>query len=342
MRDVMSVADFEHADFALAAASARSASEPTLSALRLLCVLFAHGGAPLTAVRLDGVRALLRTLDTLTKAEQAKYMHASDSTSLWAYGRFVASLIEAEPRMRRASPPRPLVTAEGRRLHVVGDSHTLSYAWRSIRVGKEQCVLTPCLIPGLKAFHAVAAVAEQGGVHTAKGERGRLLCKALARIAAADGSGERLDIIVSAGEIDTRDGIASAVRKGRYATIEDGAAATAALFVAALRELAPRNTRIVLLPVPPHARRAKKAGRYRARAKRRECTAYFNAALRGAVGDDDPKLLFLDAFRDLVDPATTEAVLDPALRCDGSHTNALVVSILERHLRNSTKNTQRI
>ena len=279
----MSSTDFEHAEFAAAAAStsADSAAESTLTALRLLCVLFAHGGAPLTAERLDGVRTLLSSLHTLSEEEQRYYMHSRASTSLWAYGLFIAALIDAEPRMRRASPARPLVTdvplacAEGcrRRLHVVGDSHTLSYAWREIRIGEEQCVLTPCLIPGLKAYHAAVAVSEQDdGVHTAKGRRGRLLCEALARIAATDGNeladGARLDIVVSAGEIDTRDGIASAVRKGRYATLEEGAAATAALFVAALRELAPPNTRIVLLPVPPHARRAKKAGRYRARARR--------------------------------------------------------------------------
>ena len=337
-----------------ASSAASTASASAVGALRLVAILFAHAGARFTSARLVRLTALLRTLSELPASEQRLMQRSAESASLWAFGVFIGALLAAEPRMHRAEPPRPLV-CEGagddfraQRLYVVGDSHALSFAWRRIKVrglDASTLILAPWLIPGLKAFHVAAAVAEPPASSTAVGARGRALRSALHRIAfeQTTGPGVRgiVDVIVSAGEIDTREGIAGAVRKGVYADHAEGGRATAASYVAALGALAssaPR-LRILVLPVPPHAARPKRAGRYRARARRRECTEHFNDALRRSIAAaDDAAVVLLDIDSELHNPnptasKTSTVALDPRLRCDGTHMNAAVVSILERALR---------
>ena len=146
----------------------------------------------------------------------------------------------------------------------------------------------PWLVTGAKAWHI-----RPGSIHYTR----RNLDRALACLAgdrrgdrrrpAADSGGgvERHILIVSAGEIDAREGIGPAVRKGKYASLAEAVRVTLDGYAGTLRAVAREiDMDIVVLPVPPPALRGKKIGREGHREERTTIVKLMNERLRQLFG----------------------------------------------------------
>ena len=173
-------------------------------------------------------------------------------------------------------------------LFVLGDSHTLTYAWRTLHLqsGLRTCV--PILITGIKAWHFRKDT--EFYTHTA-------LHNALEEIRKNNSAKE---LIVSAGEIDVREGIGRALDKGRYDTLNAAIDATVCAYISELVDISKKySIRLYVLPVPPHAKRPSKRGRWRNRERRRKSCTLFNECLRIHCKSHYGALHYLDFIDDL-------------------------------------------
>jgi hypothetical protein len=161
-----------------------------------------------------------------------------------------------------------------------------------------------------------------------------------------------LDVLISCGEIDVREGIGGALDKGKYTKISTNTNThnvdstgsteferlcaatrhTVTAFLDGLQELGRRlNLRLILLPVAPHASRPAKRGRWRMRARRRDTVKLFNAFVHEHMDQFSPShVVFLDYSSALYDE--DKAALDPKFDCDKTHLNAKVLTVLENAL----------
>lgn len=153
------------------------------------------------------------------------------------------------------------------------------------------------------------------------------------------------EILVVVGEIDCREGIGPAHRKGKYATLQAAVDGTVDAYVAALRRCsarrslsppaasgastsAPTPLEVYVLPVPPpadpkHQERARIVG-------------LFNQTLRQAIGRcaadgaGGGRLHFAD-YTDKLGVGTPPR-LRPEFNADGTHCSPAVVALLEAAL----------
>jgi len=130
-------------------------------------------------------------------------------------------------------PTSPLAGA----IFLVGDSHVVPAAWRSVDVRGSRHVLVPCLVTGVKIWHLRAA----SKFHTKYNFWERL------------GSLPRgAPLILCLGEIDCREGVVRAVQKGLYSNLEQSLKALVDLFLEVLRECRRRlpRSQIFVHPIP--------------------------------------------------------------------------------------------
>ena len=220
-------------------------------------------------------------------------------------------------------------------LFVIGDSHTLTYAWRSVRVQGELRTCIPILITGIKAWHFQEST--EFYTNTA-------LQNALLEIKKASNTRE---LVVSAGEIDVREGIGRALDNGHYQTLQQAVEATVLVYVKALANISTRYSLILfVLPVPPHAKRPSKGGRWRNRERRRKACTLFNNALRVQCEKAGPSLQYLDFIDALyIEDETTShqkdqkmgliedpetRVLNPKYDSDKTHLNRHTLTLLQK------------
>jgi hypothetical protein len=230
-------------------------------------------------------------------------------------------------------------------LYVVGDSHTLTYGWRSMMVNGRYRTIVPFLITGIKAWHVQSGT--KFYTHTAL----LIAFKQLKSYGCKE-------IIFSAGEIDVREGIGAAFDKGKYSTLEAACSHTAQVFIDALEDISKQySISILLLPVPPHASRGKKNGRWKNRQRRRKACVLFNRALRTNSSASD-HVNMLDFFQKLCSPppkrwdggkrVTKEPeaeqedlefanVLNPMFDSDKTHLNKRTLALLESSIQEVVK-----
>jgi hypothetical protein len=216
-------------------------------------------------------------------------------------------------------------------IFAIGDSHVLSLAWQTIRIqfeGKD-CfrTLIPCPITGLKAWHTRRGTKffTHYNLH---------LC--LRRLPPSCRT-----IILSAGEIDCREGIGGSLLEGYYKSCDDAVENTIQEFLANLNSVADEyNLQILIMPVAPHAYRSEKNGKSLGRGQRRQRMRLWNDLLRNFCSSSRCKtyntnIFLLDYEEDLRAPDNSSPVgfvLNKHYNCDFTHMNSAFIPLLENAL----------
>lgn len=207
-------------------------------------------------------------------------------------------------------------------LYFVGDSHVLSLAWQVLHPTPDfSRRVVPLLVTGLKAWH----VRPETRFFTQTCLR-RVLRQAQPKT-----------IVVSAGEIDCREGFGGPLLKG-YDCVSpemelDLVRETIRSYIRALEHL--HVPQILLLPVPPHSQRGR--GREKSRHVRRTTTRLWNRELRRSLRQEHKRAIYcLDYERFLLDDSRVdEYVLKPSLNADSTHMNSAFARHLEAALAES-------
>ena len=228
------------------------------------------------------------------------------------------------------SPPTIMQQSTYPPIYVVGDSHVLSLAWQTLNlntsVGQKQRQFVPFPATGLKAFHTITPrFFTHDNLHACL-QRLPPSCRT---------------IILSAGEIDCREGIGGLLLEGYDQDCKDAIEKTVVEYLRALTELANHyKLQILLMPVAPHAYRSEKNGKSLGRAKRRETMHIWNDILRRELGRDDEisqqnkyKRIFLldyeEQLRQQNDSSPVGYVLHPSYNADYTHVNSALVPLVQ-------------
>mmetsp|Transcript_5291 Transcript_5291/g.6798 ORF Transcript_5291/g.6798 Transcript_5291/m.6798 type:complete len:499 (+) Transcript_5291:2-1498(+) len=232
-------------------------------------------------------------------------------------------------------------------IYALGDSHVLSIAWQTIQIAassrhnndddvniKKESIQFRTIIPypvtGLKAWHT----RKQTKFFTYNN-----LKINLQRLPSATKT-----ILLSAGEIDCREGIGGFKLQGYNENCDDAVYNTVLEYVLAIQTIAEEyDLQILLLPVAPHAYRSEKNGKAKGRAMRRERMQLWNDLLRSMLstssisslenGIQKQKVFLLDYEKDLrVDDASSPVgfVLNKIYDADYTHMNSSFLPLLER------------
>ena len=186
-------------------------------------------------------------------------------------------------------------------IFVVGDSHVLSLAWQTLRIDPSRGRTTtvsdglrgsdggrpafrtavPFLVTGMKAWHVRPSTRFFTHYNL------RACLDRLPRMMRGGSGGSRATatIILSAGEIDCREGIGGSLLQGYYRDCGDAVRRTVTDYLASLSDLAREyRLQVLVMPVAPHAYRSEKNGKSTGRARRRETTHAWNETLRSDFG----------------------------------------------------------
>lgn len=220
-------------------------------------------------------------------------------------------------------PPSYSQAFSSKRLFLVGDSHVLSLAWSMVYFpdnsgNLQHRLVFPVVTTGLKAWHMRQ--------NTSFFTRTCLQIQLNRNFVPT--------IVVSAGEIDCREGMGGALLQSYTDTCSSHVQRTVQEFVRALTELLSdffHLKQILVMPVPPHAH-AKK-GRTVGQAARRETTLLWNEELRRLLSETDG-VFFLDYFEDLKAPDHKHYALNTVFNADSTHMNAAFAPLFERSILN--------
>jgi len=243
----------------------------------------------------------------------------------WKMGRY----LNQQQYKQQQQQQQPL-----RKLYIVGDSHSLSLAWRNLDwggdVGGRRIV--PAVCTGIKAFH-LTTECRPFFTKTNFDQQIRLHC--------CRGQSGAKTIVVCAGEIDTREGMVREGRSDIRGTVEN--------FVSGLKTLLNLEDnsieQILVMPVCCHAKRPKK-GRVIGREARRVTVGIWNACLREVLEGGEEiggeGIYFLDYFDALADKEEEgEGILLKELSCgDGTHMNGGFEDFFVRAVRESGCNME--
>mmetsp|Transcript_48078 Transcript_48078/g.145195 ORF Transcript_48078/g.145195 Transcript_48078/m.145195 type:complete len:589 (-) Transcript_48078:23-1789(-) len=235
------------------------------------------------------------------------------------------------------SLPKKLSILEPAPLFVLGDSHVLSIAWQTIRIRQVDSALekisyrlaVPFPSTGIKAWHTRRCT-RFFTYYNLRSCLGRLPVKSKT-------------VVLSAGEIDVREGIGGKLLEGYYGNCDDAVRNTVRMYVKAVAFLAEEfDKQILLLPVAPHAYRSEKNGKSTGRALRRVRTELWNDVLREVcrvpMCDEEKKsgnlqrVFLLDYEKELRakdDSSPVGYVLNKFYNADFTHTNSAMLSRLE-------------
>ncbi|KAL7512143.1 hypothetical protein ACHAXN_009313 [Cyclotella atomus] len=236
------------------------------------------------------------------------------------------------PQVETHSLPHPPV-------YVLGDSHVLSLAWQSIYLhSSENCCMYRTFVPypstGIKAWHFRNST--QFFTHyNLNASLQRLLQNSTQRY-------KPKTVMISAGEIDCREGIGGSLLHGYYKDCNDAIENTVLQYLKSVSSTAREyNLQVLLMPVAPHAYRSEKNGKALGRAKRRETMHVWNEVLRRELQlcpeslSRYPHVFLLDYEKKLRidDPQSPVGyVLKPSFNADYTHVNSTVVKLIMKSL----------
>ena len=246
-------------------------------------VLFAAGA----------VELLPPLIALIEPARAVKDLHLTRVRNENAYYCCVAQLATTLPLPLPCLPP----------LYVMGDSHSLAPAWRTVRFKGEPHLLVPRLVTGCKVWH----------LREASDFFPKANFEAAVR-AIPDGS----PVVCIFGEIDCREGLLIAVERKRYPSLEAGVAHTVKIYVGVLKGLAAsKRLQVLVHPVPPVLNET------------RHIVNLFNRELAAAV-KRERSLHMLDFYDALLAPGGN--ALAEGLKLDGTHMHPDYVKLMERSL----------
>eukprot|EP00501_MAST-03F_sp_TOSAG23-6_P002076 GSMAST32.ASY1.ANO1.2168.1 assembled CDS len=258
-------------------------------------------------------------------------------------------------------------------VHVLGDSHCLSLAWRQCKDiltsstrenNMKRCVFIPHLITGLKAWHLrgvsspIELILFENEIHTTNNRN----------------IGNIIDIILTVGEIDCREGIITAVGKKKYVSFEEAVQKTVQSFLEGIHRTLQKypEIRFFLMPVPPPTLKRQTKDillENVCRAKipsekeiqRAKITRLFNMELRKALlidrkilgtGKALNRIWLLDYATDIVDVIQIGECnlgeeeeshyevefLSQQYECDGTHCSPAIIPLVEKSLQKAIQN----
>lgn len=243
-----------------------------------------------TSGNLGALPALIKLIEP---AREVKDLHLTRVRNENAYYCCIAQLMTSMPLPLPVLPP----------LYLVGDSHSLSPAWRSVRYRGTEHLLVPRLVTGCKIWH----LREASDFFTRANFEAA--CKAI-----PDGS----STIFMFGEIDCREGLLVAIERMRYPTLEAGVAHTIRIYIGVLKALAAsRKFTILVHPIPPVLNET------------RHIVTIFNKQLAEAV-KKERNLHMLDFFSQLV--SSDGSALADGLQLDGTHMHPDYTKLMEEEL----------
>jgi hypothetical protein len=247
------------------------------------------------------------------------------------FTRLRSNILMAERTTQDALPPllwqlpHTNTTTEPKPIYFVGDSHVLSLAWQTLWIPDSTGVslhprmVVPVITTGLKAWHVR---------HSTRFFTHTCLKALLQRVSAPS-------IVVSAGEIDCREGLGGPLLEGYKQSCHEHVCQTVKEYVNALRELVvdPETAvqQILVMPIAPHKQTSK--GRVEAQAARRETSRAWNEELRSLLPVDGSVFL-LDYETALQVPDQEAYILKPAFNADSTHMNAAFAPHLEEAIAN--------
>ena len=200
--------------------------EAVACAVTAVKLLFCGGAL----ARATALAAVAHAWVTATSCE----LHETVIRNEAAYGTCIHLLLT------RHAPPVPPAAPEEQPVYVLGDSHVLPCAWRSITVNGQSRMMVPCLVTGVKAYH----LRPQSTFYPK-----RQWERACARLPPG------ATVMVLVGEIDCREGMLRAIEKGCAPDIATAARDVAQLLVDALiKNLLTGRSRastVLVHPVPP-------------------------------------------------------------------------------------------
>lgn len=214
-------------------------------------------------------------------------------------------------------------------LFVLGDSHCLSIAWQTIKISTDSTTnieepllrtLVPYPATGMKAWH----VREGTRFFTHYNlqsclQRLPLTCKT---------------VLLTAGEIDCREGIGGEKLSGYYTSCDGAVSNTVQEYVGAVAKLASKyEVQILLLPVAPYTYRNAKKGKAAGRDERRQRILLWNDLLREECASRKGEGVYLlDYEENLRSPDESSPVgfvLNKAYNADYTHLNSAFLPHLE-------------
>jgi hypothetical protein len=214
-------------------------------------------------------------------------------------------------------------------IYVIGDSHVLSLGWQTICISNSYHhfyrTMVPATITGLKAWHT----RENTHFFTRYNldcclERLPKVCKT---------------IIVSAGEIDCREGIGGSLLQGYQDECDDAVRNTVNHYIASVQSLASKHRlQILLLPVAPHAYRSQKNGKSLGRGLRRRRMLLWNDTLRevcAKIDHEERSVFLLDyevGLREENKDSSVGFVLNKYYNADYTHMNSAFLPLLEKSI----------
>jgi len=237
-----------------------------------------------------------------------------------------------DDKMVQFAPPMclPHSTTE-KFIFAIGDSHVLSVAWQTLHISNENrdiCrTIVPCPITGLKAWHTRS--------ETQFFTKHNLEC-CLQRLPKSCRS-----ILLSAGEIDCREGIGGSLLEGYYNDCDDAVRNTVKVYIEAVTFLAIQyDLQILLLPVAPHAYRSEKNGRALGRGLRRQRMLLWNDTMRELCctreRDGGRQHVFLLDYEEGLRVKNEESpvgfVLNKNFNADFTHMNSAFLPLLEKSI----------
>jgi hypothetical protein len=222
------------------------------------------------------------------------------------------------PHANRIAEPKPIF--------FVGDSHVLSLAWQTLWIpdstggaSLHPRLVVPVITTGLKAWHVR---------HSTRFFTHTCLKALLDRVSAPS-------IVVSAGEIDCREGLGGPLLEGYTQSCHEHVVQTVKEYINALHELVadPETAvqQILVMPIAPHKQTSK--GRVEAQAARRETSRAWNKELRSLLPIEGSVFL-LDYETALQVPDQAAYILKPAFNADSTHMNAAFAPHLEEAIAN--------
>uniref|UniRef100_A0A6S8TGL9 SGNH hydrolase-type esterase domain-containing protein n=1 Tax=Chaetoceros debilis TaxID=122233 RepID=A0A6S8TGL9_9STRA len=252
----------------------------------------------------------------------------------------IQSLSYQDEFSSRATLPRmnpACLTPSKKVIFALGDSHVLSLGWQTLQIttetgGELLRTIVPNPVTGLKAWHTRDA--------TNFFTKYNLEC-CLQRLPPTCKT-----IILSAGEIDCREGIGGALLEGYSNECEVAVQNTVKEYVSAINIIATRyDLQILLLPVAPHAYRSEKNGRALGRGLRRQRMLIWNEVLRKLCGEQNTankqRVFLLDyeeSLRAQNDSSPVGFVLSPVYNADFTHMNSAFLPLLEEAIVKSNCN----